>query len=82
MENHSTVVLPTEPKEKAYTGKLKITHTSGVKDTIWSHEDILGSLIWGWTIDDNQELEFARLLAMCSPSDQKMIGNNLRQKSV
>ena len=62
------------------TGKLKVTHTdSGATDFIWSHEDILSTLNYGWTIDPGQESEFARMYALCTPSDQLVIGNNLRR---
>ena len=59
-------------------GKLRVTHVSGSTGFIWYHGDILRTLNYGWTIDPGQEVEFARMYAMCSPDDQKVIGNNLR----
>jgi len=61
------------------TGKLKVTHiASGTTDHIWSHEDIISTLNYGWRIDPGQEVMFAKMYALCTPSDQKVIANNLR----
>ena len=62
-----------------YTGKLKVTRNDGCTDIIWNHEDIVTYLADGFKIDPGQELMFAKMYALCTPSDQKMIGNNFKR---
>ena len=61
------------------TGKLRVTRNDGCKEILWSHEDIVTYLAMDFKIDPGQELMFAKMYALCSPSDQKMIGNNFER---
>ncbi len=61
------------------TGKLRVTRNDGCKDIIWSHEDIVTYLCMDFKIDPGQELMFAKMYALCTPIDQKMIGNNFER---